>query len=178
MASGTVKFFNTAKGFGFIAPEDGGADVFVHISAVERSGLRELNEGDRVSFELEQDRRSGKLAATNLQVTGSGPVPGGRSSDRPRGDFQRSSGASRGSYSGGSSGGSAVGGRGVVKWFNATKGFGFIQPDAGGDDVFVHISAVERSGMSDLREGEAVTFDVERDSRSGKAAAVNLRAAD
>ena len=67
---------------------------------------------------------------------------------------------------------------GTVKWFNATKGFGFIQPDAGGDDVFVHISAVERSGLRDLREGEVVTFDVERDSRSGKAAAANLRVAD
>jgi CspA family cold shock protein len=67
---------------------------------------------------------------------------------------------------------------GTVKWFNATKGFGFIQPDAGGDDVFVHISAVERSGLRDLREGEVVTFDAERDSRSGKAAVANLRVAD
>ena len=176
MASGTVKFFNTTKGFGFIAPEDGGADVFVHVSAVERSGLRELNEGDRVSFELEEDRRSGKLAAVDLRVTGSGAAPGGRGAERPRGDYQRSSAAPRGSSSGG--GGAAAGGRGVVKWFNATKGFGFIQPDAGGDDVFVHISAVERSGLRDLREGEVVTFDVERDSRSGKAAAANLRVAD
>jgi CspA family cold shock protein len=175
MANGTVKFFNTAKGFGFIAPEDGGADVFVHISAVERSGLRELGGGDRVSFELEEDRRSGKLAAVDLRVTGSGGAPGGRSAERPRADYQRSASAPRGPSSGG---GSAAGGRGVVKWFNATKGFGFIQPDAGGDDVFVHISAVERSGLRDLREGEVVTFDVERDSRSGKAAAANLRVAD
>ena len=64
---------------------------------------------------------------------------------------------------------------GTVKWFNSTKGFGFIQPDAGGEDVFVHISAVERAGLRELREGQAVSFDLERDSRSGKAAAANLR---
>lgn len=68
MASGTVKWFNTAKGFGFIQPDDGGSDVFVHISAVEQAGLRGLNEGQSVAFDLEQDRRSGKTSATNLRV--------------------------------------------------------------------------------------------------------------
>ena len=68
MAIGTVKFFNTTKGYGFIQPEDGSADVFVHISAVERAGLSSLNEGDKVSFEVVQDRRSGKSAADNLQA--------------------------------------------------------------------------------------------------------------
>ncbi|GAA0775017.1 cold-shock protein [Roseibium denhamense] len=68
MTIGTVKFFNTTKGFGFIQPEDGGNDVFVHISAVERSGMHSLNEGDKVSFEVVQDRRSGKSAAENLSA--------------------------------------------------------------------------------------------------------------
>lgn len=68
MANGTVKFFNDTKGFGFIAPEDGSTDVFVHISALERSGIRGLAEGQKVSFELVADRRSGKNAAENLQV--------------------------------------------------------------------------------------------------------------
>jgi CspA family cold shock protein len=67
MATGTVKWFNTTKGYGFIQPEDGGKDVFVHISAVERAGLRGLNEGQRVSYELERDKRSGKESAVNLQ---------------------------------------------------------------------------------------------------------------
>ncbi|MDO9474528.1 MAG: cold-shock protein [Caulobacter sp.] len=67
MATGTVKWFNTTKGYGFVQPDDGGADVFVHISAVERAGLRSLNEGQKVSYDLEQDRRSGKMAAGNLQ---------------------------------------------------------------------------------------------------------------
>jgi len=69
MATGTVKWFNSAKGFGFIQPEDGGSkDVFVHVSAVERAGLRELREGQRVSFEVVTDRKTGKAAAENLKT--------------------------------------------------------------------------------------------------------------
>jgi CspA family cold shock protein len=63
-----------------------------------------------------------------------------------------------------------------VKWFNGQKGFGFIQPEGGGNDVFVHISAVERAGLSTLNEGQKVSFDVVADKRSGKSAAENLRA--
>jgi len=68
MAQGTVKFFNAQKGFGFIVQDNGGPDVFVHISAVERAGLRGLAEGQKVSFDIEADRRSGKSAAANLQA--------------------------------------------------------------------------------------------------------------
>ena len=67
MATGTVKFFNTTKGFGFIAPEGGGKDVFVHISAVERSGLSGLADGQKVSFDLEKDRQ-GRDSASNLKT--------------------------------------------------------------------------------------------------------------
>jgi CspA family cold shock protein len=67
MASGTVKWFNAQKGFGFIAPDEGGADVFVHISAVERSGIGNLKEGQRVSYDLERDRK-GRLSASNLRA--------------------------------------------------------------------------------------------------------------
>ena len=66
---------------------------------------------------------------------------------------------------------------GTVKWFNAQKGFGFIQPDSGGKDVFVHISAVERSGLNSLNEGQKVSFDIVADRKTGKSAAENLRAA-
>ena len=66
---------------------------------------------------------------------------------------------------------------GTVKWFNATKGYGFIQPSDGGKDVFVHISAVERSDLGSLNEGQTVSFEVERDKRSGKESAVDLKSA-
>lgn len=68
MLNGTVKWFNTQKGYGFIQPDAGGPDVFVHITAVQRSGLRELREGDKISYELITDRRTGKTAAGNLQL--------------------------------------------------------------------------------------------------------------
>jgi cold shock protein len=68
MTIGTVKWFNAQKGFGFIQPEDGSKDVFVHISAVERAGMGSLNEGQKVSFDVEADQRSGKSSATNLKA--------------------------------------------------------------------------------------------------------------
>jgi cold shock protein len=66
---------------------------------------------------------------------------------------------------------------GIVKWFNSQKGFGFIEPTGGGKDIFVHISAVERAGLSTLNEGQTVSFDIVADRRTGKSAAENLRAA-
>ena len=68
MTTGTVKWFNSAKGFGFIQPDNGGADAFVHISAVERAGLREIVEGQKIGYYMERDSKSGKMAACNLQV--------------------------------------------------------------------------------------------------------------
>ncbi len=70
MTTGTVKWFNAQKGFGFIQPDDGGKDAFVHISAVERAGLGTLSEGQKVEFELVTDRRSGKMSADNLKTAG------------------------------------------------------------------------------------------------------------
>ena len=178
MASGTVKWFNTAKGFGFIQPDDGGQDVFVHVSALAQAGLDALNEGDQVDYELEQDRRSGKLAATQLVVTAQGPPPPQRA-----GGFGGGDGSDRGGYGGGGFGGGgdrqrgeiAGSGSGVVKWFNPIKGFGFIKPEGGGQDVFVHISAVEQAGLSGLDEGQTVAFDLEQDRRSGKTSATNIK---
>ena len=177
MANGVVKWFNPAKGFGFIQPEDGGQDVFVHIAAVERSGLAGLNEGDQVNYELEEDRRSGKTSAGQLRVTGHGAVPAGggggaRGGARPPRSFDAPRGGGGG---GGFSSGTGEQGTGVVKWFNTTKGFGFIQPDNGGGDVFVHISAVERAGLRGLNEGQQVGYELEQDRRSGKTSAGNLR---
>jgi cold shock protein len=68
VSTGTVKWFNETKGYGFITPDAGGSDIFVHISAVERSGLRGLNEGQKISYDLEADRKTGKSAAVNLKT--------------------------------------------------------------------------------------------------------------
>jgi cold shock protein len=187
MEIGTVKWFNATKGFGFIEPENGGADVFVHISAVEQAGLARLGEGDKVSFEMERDRRSGKMSAGNLQrlsegTGGNGNGGGGGGGfgasrgPRPMGDRPMRGGGGGGGERSFSGPPAEMGpGTGKVKWFNPTKGFGFIQPDSGGGDVFVHISAVERSGLSGLNEGQSVAYEVQQDRRTGKASAENLR---
>ena len=68
MATGTVKFFNTERGYGFIEPDEGGKDVFVHVTAVEKAGIPPLQEGQKVNYEVEMDERSGKSAAANLSL--------------------------------------------------------------------------------------------------------------
>lgn len=172
---GVVKFFNGQKGFGFVTREDGGDDVFIHISAVEAAGLTGLAEGQPLSFTLVD--RGGKISATDLAIEGD-PLPvEDRGPPRDRGDrggFGGDRGGDRGGAQRQLTGETATG---TVKFFNAMKGFGFISRDDGQPDAFVHISAVERSGMSTLNEGDRLKFDIEVD-RRGKYAAVNLSAGE
>jgi CspA family cold shock protein len=149
---GVVKFFNPQKGFGFVVRDDGGEDVFVHISAVEQAGLTDLADGQPLEFTLVD--RGGRISATNLRIDGE-PLAVERAAAAP----QRQLTGEKAS--------------GTVKFFNAMKGFGFIQRDDGQPDAFVHISAVERAGMTSLNEGDRLEFELEVD-RRGKHAAVNL----
>lgn len=149
---GKVKFFNSNKGFGFIQQDGGGEDVFVHISQVERAGLEGLAEGQELQFNLVD--RGGKISAADLQIVGEAlavPERGGPPQRELTGE-------------------KAVG---TVKFFNSMKGFGFITRDDGEADAFVHISAVERSGLQGIDEGDRFEFDLEVD-RRGKYSAVNL----
>ena len=158
---GVVKFFNPQKGFGFVVRDDGGEDVFVHISAVEQAGLTDLADGQPLEFTLVD--RGGRVSATNLRIEGE-PMP-----------VERSGGGGAGAAAGGPqrqlTGEKASG---TVKFFNSMKGFGFIQRDDGQPDAFVHISAVERAGIPTLNEGDRLEFEIEVD-RRGKYAAVNLQ---
>jgi len=149
---GKVKFFNSQKGFGFIQRDEGGEDVFVHISQVERAGLEGLAEGQELQFNLVD--RGGKISAADLQVVGDViAVP-----QKPAGPQRQLTGDKA---------------TGTVKFFNSMKGFGFITRDDGKEDAFVHISAVERSGLPGINEGDRFEFDLEVD-RRGKFSAVNL----
>ena len=162
---GIVKFFNSQKGFGFVVRDDGGEDVFVHISAVEQAGFTGLAEGQPLEFTLVD--RGGRVSATDLKIEGE-PLPvEDRGPPRDR-DAPRAGGA--GGPQRQLTGEKASG---TVKFFNAMKGFGFIQRDDGQPDAFVHISAVERAGMTNLNEGDRLEFELEVD-RRGKYAAVNL----
>lgn len=167
--TGVVKFFNAQKGFGFVVRDDGGEDVFVHISAVEQAGLAGLAEGQPLGFTLVD--RGGRISATDLKIDGE-PMPVVERAPRaPAGGMERGGGGmDRGGPSRQLTGEKATG---TVKFFNAMKGFGFIQRDDGQPDAFVHISAVERAGMPTLNEGDRLSFEIEVD-RRGKYAAVNL----
>jgi CspA family cold shock protein len=172
-AKGIVKFFNGQKGFGFIVRDDGGEDVFVHISAVEQAGLTGLAEGQPLEFTLVD--RGGRISATDLKIEGD-PMP---VEDRgpPR---EERAGPGGGGGFGGDRGGpqrqlTGEKATGTVKFFNATKGFGFITRDDGQPDAFVHISAMQRAGIPSLQEGDRLEFELEVD-RRGKTAAVNLSA--
>jgi CspA family cold shock protein len=170
-ATGVVKFFNGQKGFGFIVRDDGGEDVFVHISAVEQAGLTGLAEGQPLGFTLVD--RGGRISATELKIDGE-PMPvteGGGGAPRDRDAGPRAGGGGMGGPQRQLTGERASG---TVKFFNAMKGFGFIQRDDGQPDAFVHISAVERAGMPTLNEGDKLEFELEVD-RRGKHAAVNLQ---
>src|SRR5204862_8035864 len=126
---GVVKFFNPQKGFGFIVPDYGGEDVFLHISAVEQAGLPDLADGQPLEFTLVD--RGGRVSATNLRIEGE-PMAversGGGGGSADRGPQRQLTGEKA---------------SGTVKFFNSMKGFGFIQRDDGQPDAFVHISAVE-----------------------------------
>lgn len=169
--NGTVKFFNPSKGFGFVARDDGGEDVFVHISAVEQAGLQGLASGQPLGFTLVE--RNGKVSAIDLKIEGE-PMP--IEDSAPRRDDRGGFGGDRPAPGGARGRRQLTGERtsGTVKFFNTTKGFGFIARDDGQADAFVHISAVQRAGMAGLNEGDRVAFDIEVDDR-GKFAAVNLQ---
>ena len=171
--TGVVKFFNSQKGFGFVVRDDGAEDVFVHISAVEQAGLTGLAEGQPLGFTLVD--RGGRISATDLKIEGE-PLPvTDRGPPRDRDAGPRAGGGLGGDRGGGAPQRQLTGEKatGTVKFFNAMKGFGFIQRDDGQPDAFVHISAVERAGMSSLNEGDRLEFELEVD-RRGKYAAVNL----
>ena len=120
MLTGTVLWFNAAKGYGFIRSDSKGEDALVHIRDVERAGLRDLKQGQRLAYDILVDKDVGRTTAFNLKATRSG----------------------------------------AVKWFIAEEGVGFIRPDDGGKDVFVHISAVESAGMRSLSAGQRLAYDV------------------
>ena len=180
---GIVKFFNGQKGFGFIQCDERPEDVFVHISAVELAGLSGLAEGQPLEFTLVD--RGGKVSASDLVIDGE-PMPVPDKPDRPERDSRDG-----GSRDGGGRGAPREDGggfgrppqnqttgeraNGTVKFFNDMKGFGFVQRDDGGEDVFVHISALERSGLGQVTQGDRLSFDIEID-RRGKFSAANLSA--
>jgi CspA family cold shock protein len=155
-----VKWFNAEKGFGFVELGDGSGDAFLHVSVVQRAGADAVQPGANLRVKVGPGQK-GQQVTEVLEITeGDAPPP-------------RSPGFGSGPRPGGPSGGPGGGGgrgfvpsgpaeevRGTVKWYSAEKGFGFVSPDGGGRDVFVHATALERSGLTPLGEGQAVVMQV------------------
>ncbi|GMH83557.1 hypothetical protein TrVE_jg5578 [Triparma verrucosa] len=145
--SGTVKWFNIKSGFGFITPSDGSDDIFVHRSSIIDEGIRDLNDGEKVTYKVVLEDGKNKAANVHVEASADGQPP-----QKPR-KWPEGVTVSEGKQIG------------QVKWFDVTKGFGFLTPLNGGEDVFVHKSSVSGSSRSGktLMEGEEVEFSIEND---------------
>lgn len=177
--SASVKWFNPEKGFGFVELADGTGDVFLHANALSQSGHESVSQGATLQVRIGQGPK-GRQVAEVLSVDESTAQVG---RPAPRAPRPMGMGPSGGGMAGGFR--PAPGRRapdlssaeemiGVVKWYNATKGFGFITPQSGGKDIFVHASALERSGLSTLSEGQTTRVQVVQGMKGPEAAAISL----
>jgi len=162
-----VKWFNAEKGFGFVELEGGGGDAFLHISVLSRAGHQTVQPGATLRVLVTPGQKGPQIAEVNRvdeSTAGAAPPARGPSSygeDRPRPAPRAPVDAS-----------TAVEMRGTVKWFNAEKGFGFVMPDGGGKDVFVHISALNRGGLAGLEPNQTVKMQVADGRRGPEAVSV------
>jgi len=136
-----VKWFNAAKGFGFVALSDGSPDAFLPMAILRRAGYEDVREGASITCEVGAGAK-GPLVVNVLNIDNSTAVPASAPAGRPSG------------------GRPAQALEGAVKWFEPDKGYGFISPDGGGKDIFVHITALRRSGVTTLGPGQRVRVDV------------------
>ena len=158
-----VKWFNAEKGFGFVELEGGGGDAFLHISVLSRAGHQTVQPGAALRVLVSPGQKGPQIAEV-LRVDEGSAVPQSVPSyaaERPRPAARAPVDASM-----------AVELRGTVKWFNAEKGFGFVMPDGGGKDVFVHISALNRGGLSGLEPNQTVKMQVADGRRGPEAVSV------
>lgn len=164
--SGKIKWFNRSKGFGFIVPSDGSGDVFLPLAVLERSGFSEAPDGADVVFDWIQGPK-GRAASQLVELDTSSATPRPPRENRFRGrndgNFQDS---------GGAAGDMTV--DGVVKWYDPARGFGFILPNDGGKDIFVHVTALRRSGLDGLEPGQPVRMMVSQARRGREASSIEL----
>ena len=179
----TVKWFNPEKGFGFVALSDGSGDAFLHANTLNQSGHNAVSPGATLRVRIGQGQK-GRQVSEVLSVDESTATPtAGRGAGASRGaaggGFGDPGGGGLGGDHGGAprrgaSNGPAVEMQGTVKWYNATKGFGFVAPSEGGKDVFVHASALQRAGVMQLAEGQTIWMDVVQGAKGPEAASIRI----
>ena len=165
--SGKIKWFNRSKGFGFIVPNDGTGDVFLPLVVLERSGFGEAPDGASVVFEW----CKGPRAAPRPRFSSSTPRPRCRA---PRARAARARATIGGGGVRRDRPGPSESLDGVVKWYDPARGFGFILPNDGGKDIFVHVTALRRSGLDGLEPGQPVRMMVSQARRGREASAIEL----
>ncbi len=158
-----VKWFKSEKGFGFVELSDGTGDAFLHATVLGRNGVTSVQPGDTLEVRVAQGQRGPQVTEVISVDTSTGGAP---PPPRMGGGFRPS--ADRGPI------GPTVQEAGTVKWYNATKGFGFIVRDGGGKDVFVHASALQRAGLMGLDEGQRVLVDIAEGRKGPEAAEIRL----
>lgn len=164
----TVKWFNPEKGFGFVELADGSGDVFLHVAVLQSSGHETAPPGAKLKVQVGQGAKGRQVTGVlELDASTATAEPPRRGPPRPGGAAPRS-GRPAPDLS------TAVELSGAVKWFNGEKGFGFVQADDGGKDVFVHISVLERGGLSNLAEGQRVAMRVVEAPKGREAVSVSL----
>jgi len=170
----TVKWFNPEKGFGFVELSDGSGDVFLHARALEAAGQESVPPGSKLSVRVGQGQK-GRQVTEVLEVDTSTAEAA-----PPRRSFGGAPGGGAPRMGGGGGGGPrAASGPteervGTVKWYNPDKGFGFIAVEGGGKDVFVHVTVISRSGLSDLAEGQRVVVQVGQGPKGPEARGIEL----
>ena len=151
----TVKWFNAEKGYGFAALSDGSGDVFLHINALQSAGFKAVSPGATLSVRIGNGQKGRQIDQVVSVDESTAEQPGPR---------RAPASAARGPMTGAPRRqvdlSSAVEMAGTVKWYNPDKGFGFVTPDGGGKDVFVHATALERAGLTSLQEGQTVRMSV------------------
>ena len=176
----TVKWFNPEKGFGFVALSDGSGDAFLHANTLNQSGHNAVSPGATLRVRIGQGQK-GRQVSEVLSVDETTATPsasrGASRSAGPGGFGDRAGGGGFGGGAGaaprrGAPTGPSVEMQGTVKWYNATKGFGFVAPAEGGKDVFVHASALQRAGVMQLAEGQTIWMDVVQGAKGPEAASI------
>ena len=190
-STAVVKWFNAEKGFGFVEMTEGTGDVFLHASVLTRTGVTAVSPGATLKVRIGQGQKGPQVTEVT-EVDESTATAAAPRSPRPNAGF----GAPTGGYGGASNGGGNYGGggygggaprrgfdspapsgpeqQGTVKWYNTSKGFGFIAPEDGGKDVFVHASALRRAGLVELAEGQRVTIQITQGQKGPEAASIRV----